>query len=213
MMPTHEVRRDIHEGLKILRRMRDSKEMSSEQVASAISLFKQADSTVGGIGRLMQRSREDEAFELEKAAKAAVELLRHRLERNRITHEVDVRSSRTVIGSDRLITILLLNFLDNSIYWLLSKRPEERKIKIIIDSHDSGSILLVSDSGPGFGDDDIQTVTLPFFTRKADGMGLGLYIADRIARMSGGRLELLSQDDLSGLLSGGNIAVIFPSRR
>jgi C4-dicarboxylate-specific signal transduction histidine kinase len=213
MMPTHEVRRDILEALKILRRMRDSKEMSSDAVDSAISLLKQADSTVGGIGRLMQRTREDEAFELEKAAKAAVELMRYRLERNNVAYEVDVRSSRRVVGSDRLITILVVNFLDNSIYWVLRKRPEERKIKVIVDEYDNRSILVVSDSGPGFLDDDIETLSLPFFTRKPNGMGLGLYIADRIARMNGGRLKILAENELPGLLSGANIAAILPEAR
>jgi C4-dicarboxylate-specific signal transduction histidine kinase len=49
---------------------------------------------------------------------------------------------------------------------------------------------------------------LPFFTRKPNGMGLGLYIADRIAKMSGGQLKILKQNELQGLLSGANIAVI-----
>ena len=209
MMPTHEARRDIHEAIKVLRKMRDSKGLSLEQTDSAIALLKQADSTVGGIGRLMQRTGEDESFEPDKAAKAALELMRYRLQRNDITWQLDVRSSKRVTGSDRLVTVLLLNFLDNSIYWLLRKRPEERQIKVIVDSSDGGSILIVSDSGQGFGDDDIETVTLPFFTRKPNGMGLGLYIADRIAKMSGAHLKLVSQNEVSGLLSGANIAVVF----
>ena len=212
MMPTHEVRRDLLEAMKTLRHMRDSREIVPNQVESAISLLRQADSTVGGIGRLMQRTREEEPFELEKAAKNAVELMRYRMERNNIVYEMDLRSSRRVIGSDRLITILLLNLLDNSIYWLVRKKQGERKIKIVIDSYDSGSILVVSDSGPGFGDDDIETVTLPFFTRKPDGMGLGLYISDRIARTHGGRLKVVTEEDISGLLPGANIAVVFPEK-
>lgn len=158
---------------------------------------------------MMQRTGEDESFEPDKAAKAALELMRYRLQRNDITWQLDVRSSKRVTGSDRLVTVLLLNFLDNSIYWLLRKRPEERQIKVIVDSSDGGSILIVSDSGQGFGDDDIETVTLPFFTRKPNGMGLGLYIADRIAKMSGAHLKLVSQNEVSGLLSGANIAVVF----
>ena len=213
MMPTHEVRRELHEAMKILRKMRDSKEMGFDQANSVITLLKQADSTVGGIGRLMQRTTEDEVFELEKSAREAFELMQFRLKRNDIAYKLDVRNSRKVSGSDRLITILLLNFLDNSIYWLLRKKPEERKIKVIIDSYDDGSLLMVSDSGLGFGDDDINTVTLPFFTRKPNGMGLGLYIGDRIAKMHGGRLKLFSPNDLPDLLPGGNIAIIFPKTR
>jgi signal transduction histidine kinase len=213
MMPTHEVRRDIQEALKILRRMRDSKETKSESVDSAILLLRQADSTVGGIGRLMQRTREDEEFALQKPAKEAAELLKFRFERNSIECRVEVRNDVKVVGSERLIEVLLLNLLDNSIYWLLRKKEEERKIKIIVDEHDERAMLAVSDSGPGFGDDDIDTITLPFFTRKPNGMGLGLYIADRIARMNGARLSMIDEKTVTGLLPGANVAVVFPPRR
>jgi len=209
MMPTHEVRRDMHEALKILRRMRDPKQLSQSGIDTVISLLKQADSTVGGLGRLMQRTEDVEPFQLEKSAKVAIELLHHRFERNSIDCQLIVRSSRKIVGSDRLVTILLLNLLDNSIYWLLRKKPDEREIKIIVDSRDEKAILAVSDSGPGFGEDDIQTLTLPFFTRKPNGMGLGLYIADRIAGMNGGKLKLLGENELPELLPGGNIAVLF----
>jgi signal transduction histidine kinase len=207
MMPTHEVRRDLHEALKLLRSMSESKEVMPDKIVSVTSLLKQADSVVGGIGRLMQRTAEDEEFAPERAVKSSVELMRYRLERNSIGLEVEIRDSARVKGSDRLITILLLNFLDNSFYWLLRKKPEERKIKIVVDSYEDRSILVVSDSGPGFEDDDINVLTLPFFTRKPNGMGLGLYIADRIAKMSGGQLKILKQNELPGLLSGANIAV------
>ena len=210
MMPTHEVRRDLHESLKILRRMRKSQGAESEKIDSVISLLRQADSVVGGIGRLMQRTSQDKTFKPDKAVKTAFQLMRHRFERNSIDFATDIRDSATVRGSDRLITILLVNFLDNSFYWLLRKKPEERKVKILVVSSDGETIFAVGDSGPGFGDDDINVLTLPFFTRKPNGMGLGLYIADRIATMSGGRLKLLEEDELPGLLSGANIAVILP---
>jgi C4-dicarboxylate-specific signal transduction histidine kinase len=210
MMPTHEVRRDLHEALKLLRSIRDSKKETPEDVNAVISLLRQADSVVGGIGKLMQRTAEDEEFVPERVVKNSVELMRNRFQRNDIALEVDVRNPVAIRGSDRLVTVLLLNFLDNSFYWLLRKKPEERRVKIIVDSFQDKSILVVSDSGPGFEDDDINVLTLPFFTRKPNGMGLGLYIADRIAKMSGGQLKILAQNELSGLLPGANIGVILP---
>ena len=208
MMPTHEVRRDIHEAMKLLRRTKDSTESTQETISAAVSLLKQADSVVGGIGKLMQRTAQDEEFVLKKPVEDAIELMRNRLDRNDIKWSIDPRNQTRVKGSDRLITILLLNFLDNSIYWLQRNKPEERNIKIITDSYQEKPAIVVSDSGPGFGDDDISVLTLPFFTRKPNGMGLGLYIADRIAKMNEGKLKILGQSELPGLLAGANIAVI-----
>lgn len=208
MMPIHEVRRDLQESLIILQNMHKSKKLSLRKIHSAILHIKQADSTVGGIGKLMQKSSSEETFKLEKAVKDAIELMRYRLKRNSIEYEIDVKQSLIVKGSIRLITILLLNFLDNSIYWLLRNKAQERKIKIITGLFDNAGIIAVSDNGPGFQDDDINILSLPFFTRKPSGMGLGLYIADRIARTNGGKLVLLNKNELQGLYSGANIALM-----
>jgi len=213
MMPTHEIGRNLHEALKILRNTRESEEAITDKINAVIALLKDTDAIVRGVGRLMQKAVQDEEFDLEKPVKHAVEIMQFRLKRNGIILEIDRRKGAMVRGNEKLITILLINFLDNSFYWLLRKKPEERNIKIIIDSQDNHATVIVSDNGPGFEDFDINIVTLPFFTRKPDGMGLGLYIADRIAKMNGGRLELLAQKEEVGLLSGANIAVVLPTAK
>jgi C4-dicarboxylate-specific signal transduction histidine kinase len=45
----------------------------------------------------------------------------------------------------------------------------------------------VADGGPGFLDPP-EDLVQPFFTRKPDGMGLGLHIADEVMRAHEGRL-------------------------
>ena len=212
MMPTHEVRRDLREALRLTRQVAESTRTSDEkQVESLhriVELLRQADSIVAGLGRLMQKSTEDMQIKLEKIAKEADQLMRYRMERNKIDCQIEVRKSATITGSDRLMVTVLLNLLDNSIYWVQT-RPTERKIKIIIDEYQGGTILIVSDNGPGF-QDDLETAVVPFFTRKPNGMGLGLYIVDRIAKRMGAKLRLLNEDDSPGLLEGANVALIFP---
>jgi len=110
------------------------------------------------------------------------------------------------------LTILLVNMLDNSTYWLQGNPPEGRQIKIIVDAIDDRPALVVSDNGPGIRD-PIEVVTLPFVTTKRDGMGLGLYICDRIAANHNAELRILSDRDLPGLLPGANIATLFPQQR
>ncbi len=207
MMPTHEVRRDLHEALRLLRNMCESGEISREKIAPVLLVLKQADAVVSGIGKLMQQSSQEEVAKPEKAANVAFELLRYRFDRNKIDVKIISQNPATVKGSDRLLTVMLLNFLDNSIFWLQRNKENDRKIRIILTSNESECWFVVSDNGPGF-EDGIESLTLPFFTRKPGGMGLGLYIADRIAGINGGHLRILAQDELPGLLSGANIAAI-----
>jgi signal transduction histidine kinase len=59
--------------------------------------------------------------------------------------------------------------------------------------------LAVRDTGIGIGHDDVSRLFQPFvqldagFTRKHGGTGLGLFIAQRLARLLGGRIDVQSQ--------------------
>lgn len=170
-----------------------------------ISHLQQASAITNGLAKLGIKSQ-DEVFCIKKAAEEAINFMKDKLYRNGITYSIEGPGTIKAKGKENLITMMLLNFLDNSFYWLLRKKPAERQIKMLVGEYVGKPIIIVSDSGPGF-EDDISIVTLPFFTRKPDGMGLGLYIADRISKMNGGYLLLLRQDDFPGLLPGGNIAV------
>ena len=52
--------------------------------------------------------------------------------------------------------------------------------------------ITVSDDGAGMSPDVLAKVREPFFSTKTGGTGLGLPIADRIARAHGGALEIQS---------------------
>ena len=77
----------------------------------------------------------------------------------------------------------LNNLLDNAFYWLRVRWPEEdcdppgRAIymSINLDLAD-GPAVVVADTGPGFSDDP-EHLTRPFFSRRPEGMGVGLYYA------------------------------------
>ena len=98
--------------------------------------------------------------------------------------------------SFRLVLGALGNLIDNALYWMRVRWPRREAEQVIprrrlflAASHDfpQGPALVVADSGPGF-QDEPELVTRPFFTRKPDGMGLGLYYANLAMELNGGRL-------------------------
>lgn len=73
-----------------------------------------------------------------------------------------------------------------------------------------GPAIIVADNGPGFLDSPEYLIE-PFISRKPDGMGLGLHIADQVMRVQGGRLMFPETDDLSlpEVFNGAIVALVF----
>lgn len=113
-----------------------------------------------------------------------------------------------------LILAALTNIIDNSIYWLQVRWPEEdheRRIHIHIDpDFRGGPAIVIADNGPGF-EDDPEAMTTPFFTRRPDGMGVGLYYANLVMEMNGGHLAFpdAGETDVPDDFDGAIIALVF----
>jgi signal transduction histidine kinase len=138
----------------------------------------------------------------------ALELNRGLLARAEISAGVD--------GEDweaRLKVTPLLQILDNLVHnacsWVSTSPPgTARRIGIILDRQRAR--ILVADSGPGVEDEVAPHVFEPFFSMKAGGKGLGLYISAELARGLGGRVRLGTTGDVNDLApwAGGAVFVL-----
>lgn len=110
----------------------------------------------------------------------------------------------------------MANLLDNSFYWLRVRWPETepaapRKIYMGYRSDLLGSpAIIVADNGPGFSDEP-DTLIRPFFSRRPDGMGLGLYYANLVMELNGGRLAFpdAEEAEIPAEFDGAVVALLF----
>ena len=94
---------------------------------------------------------------------------------------------------------VLINLLDNSIYWLNYARRAGKIISIYVTEQIRGyNSIVISDNGPGF---NIPTdvAIKPFITGKPHniGSGLGLHIVNEMMKAMKGKLLFLDANDLS----------------
>jgi len=109
-----------------------------------------------------------------------------------------------------------MNLIDNSIWWLDNKWGPRSKAgvkKIYIGTSrdfSEGPAIVVADNGPGFSDPPEYLVE-PFMSRKPDGMGLGLHLADQVMKVQGGKLLFPDADDvtLPADYDGAIVALVF----
>ena len=112
----------------------------------------------------------------------------------------------------------LNNLLDNAFYWLRVRWPEEsakppgRAIHVNINTDlAEGPSIVVADTGPGYTDEP-DDLTRPFFSRRPEGMGVGLYYANLVMELGEGRLAFpdATEADVPSEFDGAVLALVFP---
>jgi PAS domain S-box-containing protein len=72
--------------------------------------------------------------------------------------------------------------------------PREMSVEVVGEADATAVILEVRDRGAGIPAADLPRLFEPFFSRRADGTGLGLPIVQRIVQAHGGRLEVAARE-------------------
>jgi signal transduction histidine kinase len=113
----------------------------------------------------------------------------HGFEENRVVLKSELAQALPPVLGDRVqLQQVLLNLVMNGIEAMtaVTDRPREICVQSRID--ESGDVLVeVRDSGTGLGSEADRVFT-PFFTTKANGMGMGLPISRSLIEGHGGRL-------------------------
>jgi signal transduction histidine kinase len=213
-IPVHEITRNVKDLRSTLRAVgedvRDRETLG--RLEHAVTVLEQIDEMVRGAGRIIRKGR-PENVQMFSAVKDAADIMRLRLEREGIAITTRETEPLQVRGRRNLIVTAILNLIDNSAYWLLLKEAD-KQVMITVDRSSTGEPrIVVADNGPGIQDDPALLVK-PFFTRKSDGSGLGLYIVDRIMQAHEGKVLFLSgETGDDSLLSGANVALVFPPEK
>jgi len=108
---------------------------------------------------------------------------------NRILLEPQLTTALPLVLADRVqLQQVLLNLIMNSVEAMTPVTDRPRLLGVQTRVDESGDVLVaVRDSGTGFGLEKDRVFT-PFFTTKANGMGMGLSISRSLVENHGGRL-------------------------
>jgi len=109
-----------------------------------------------------------------------------------------------------LVLQILINLLDNAIFWLNKTDNKSKELVFSIDTNNNS--LIVADNGPGIREDIVPVIFNEFFSLKSDGRGLGLYIVKEILLRINGEILLL-QEEKDKLLSGANFFIKFNQKK
>jgi signal transduction histidine kinase len=108
-----------------------------------------------------------------------------------------VRPLVAVFQGESTLARILENLIINACEGRTGSAASTVECRIAIDSSGNAIAIEILDDGPGFPEAVLQRVGVSMQTTKRDGSGLGLYTVSRLARASGGTLEL-SQREAGG---------------
>lgn len=133
-----------------------------------------------------------ETTELGNVIQLAAGMMRTEFHTNKITLNIETLANMPLVTADAIqIEQVVLNLLRNASEAMSDpqNRCRTRHLNIVLDQPSATHIRIsVSDTGPGIPLDNMKKIPTPFFSTKANGMGLGLAISRTIVEDHGGKL-------------------------
>lgn len=147
--------------------------------------------------RALARRAEPEhgPLDLNLLAQDTIDMLQRELDRRPLELRLDLAPNLPQVRGDRVeLQQVLINLVMNAVQAMdgaaAAGIPQRLEIRTVADA--DAVRLSVRDTGPGIADVDTHHLFAPFFSTKADGMGLGLSICRSIIAQHGGQIAARS---------------------
>jgi signal transduction histidine kinase len=106
-----------------------------------------------------------------------------------------------IVGDTSALSQLVINLLLNAIEAATdaaAKSSRTGRVMVTLTEKATGRLALtISDSGDGPADEVREQLFRPFVSKKADGVGLGLWVASDVAARHGGRIDWRRSDGMT----------------
>ncbi|AZD01437.1 PAS domain-containing sensor histidine kinase [Pseudomonas chlororaphis] len=172
------------------RKVAQGLERIAEQATHAAEVIKRLRAFLRKGGRRVQ------ALDLAEVARETVRLCAWEAQACQVTIELRLADNLPPVYADRiLLEQVLLNLLRNAIEANREVHPQQGS-QIVLGaraSSEGGVEVSVSDQGPGVSAEQLAQLFTPFYTSKANGLGLGLSMSRSIVEGFGGDLQAQPQ--------------------
>jgi C4-dicarboxylate-specific signal transduction histidine kinase len=131
-----------------------------------------------------------ERLDINQAIRKVSELAHGEAVKNCVSVQMGLADDLPLIEGDRVqLQQVIMNLIVNAIQAMRGFDSDRRELHIRTDTIGAEGVrVVVQDNGPGLTPESLPRLFEPFYTTKADGMGMGLAICRSIIEAHGGRL-------------------------
>jgi PAS domain S-box-containing protein len=166
-------------------------EEARQALGSIVKDANRAGDVIGRIRDMVKKAppRKDRV-DINEAIREVIELTRGEAAKQGAAVQTAFGEGLPLIEGDRVqLQQVVLNLIVNAVQAVGTVEQGPRELSIITDrAEPSGVLVAVKDSGPGLAPANLAQLFAPFYTTKADGLGMGLSICRSIIEAHGGRL-------------------------
>ncbi len=162
-----------------------------QALGSIVKDANRAGDVIGRIRDIVKKAppRKDRV-DINEAIREVIELTRGEAAKQGAAVQTAFGEGLPLIEGDRVqLQQVVLNLIVNAVQAMGAVEAGPRELSITTDrAEPSGVLVAVKDSGPGLAPANLEQLFAPFYTTKADGLGMGLSICRSIIEAHGGRL-------------------------
>lgn len=138
--------------------------------------------------------------------KKVIQYFRYEINNKINTNINELKANFTVNTNAGIILQVIINLIDNAIYWLNQSKETDKKLYFSIN--ETERTLIIADNGNGIREDVIPMIFDEFFSMKSNGRGLGLYIVQELLMRINAEIYVL-KDERDKILPGANFIIKF----
>lgn len=180
-------------ALRWLNRVEPDVEEAARSIGQMIKSARRANEIVRQIRAMAQkRPAAFTRIALDDVVDEAVELMAREFQRNGVRCDVQRSREKPLVHADNVqLQQVVINLLMNAVQAMAEREGAPRRVVVATQTLNEQEVQLsIEDSGPGIGEQDRERLFNPFFTTKANGMGMGLSICRSIVEAHGGSIGL-----------------------
>ncbi|WP_300757471.1 sensor histidine kinase [Janthinobacterium sp.] len=145
-----------------------------------------------------KRPAQSTKFALSDTVEQAVALFRAAHPHAQIVTEMNAGQAQ-VLADPQQVQQVLLNLLKNALDAQTENGNPDQRVSVLLQRDDGACSVTVRDAGCGLDEAHFARLFEPFFTTRAEGLGLGMSLSKSIIESFGGTLTAHANDDAPGL--------------